>query len=257
VLLYALGKPKTKCYPLWQNLNLIYTLFIKKEQTSSLGLLFYNSAFLSVGRVDPLPWTCTPTTTSMTRPARKGNPGSCALHPGSYSRPRRCPSSERSLPWTSSRGPEERSSTVDLSRRLLWSLGEGDSYVFHVLPRERQGISFNRRKVTILTGFATPYIDVEYGWLVQPSTDVEKSERASLPWHLKGGNSATPSMDVQKNNLAFPSKEDIHPWTSIRGTDGSWTSNNRAEHYCNCTSQYAMHPSSSCCTYKNINNVHF
>jgi hypothetical protein len=42
-------------------------------------------------------------------------------------------------------------------------------------------------KVNILTGFTTPNIDVEYWWPVQPSTDVEKRERASLPWHPKGG----------------------------------------------------------------------
>ncbi len=41
--------------------------------------------------------------------------------------------------------------------------------------------------VKFLTGLTTPNIDVEYWWLVQPSTDVKKRERASLPWHPKGG----------------------------------------------------------------------
>jgi hypothetical protein len=204
--------------------------------------------------MDPPPWTCTPTTTtSMTRPARKGNPGSCALHPGSYSRPRRCPSSGRSLPWTSSRGREERSSTVGrlLSRRLLWILGEGDSFVFQELPRERQSISFNRRQIKNFN-----WVCNALHWRREPSTDVEKRERASLPWHPKGGTRPPPSMDVRKKNLAVPSIKDIYPWTFCRGTEWSfpWTSNNKAEHYCNCTSQYL---SSSCCTYKKINNVHF
>jgi hypothetical protein len=96
-------------------------------------------------------------------------------------------------------------------------------------------------KLKILTGLTTPNIDVKYWWLVQPSTDVEKRERASLPWHPKGGTGPHLPWTSGKGIRLFLLMTDVYPWTSIRGTEWSfpWTSNNRADHYCNCTCQYA------------------
>ncbi len=49
------------------------------------------------------------------------------------------------------------------------------------------------------------------------------------------------TVNVRFSIHPFLSMADVYPWTSIRGAEGlfPWTSNNRADHYCKCTSQYA------------------